>query len=223
MNSIIEKCNEINLLQGLSDTLLMVVVSTLISFIIGTFLGFIVVITDKDGIKSNMFLNKLLGVIINLGRSIPFIILMIFIIPFTRLIAGKSWGPEAAIVPLTIGAIPFVARLVEVNFKEIDKSLIESVICMGADLKTICFNVYLKEALPSLIRGLALTMITIIAYSAMAGSIGAGGLGDIAIKWGYQRYDKLAMYLSIIVIIILVEIIQIGFDFIAKKIDRTKL
>lgn len=210
MNSIIEKCNEINLLQGLSDTLLMVVVSTLISFIIGTLLGFIVVITDKDGIKPNTFLNKLLGVIINLGRSIPFIILMIFIIPLTRLIAGKSWGPEAAIVPLTIGAIPFVARLVEVNFKEIDKSLIESVICMGADLKTICFNVYLKEALPSLIRGLALP-------------IGAGGLGDIAIKWGYQRYDKLAMYLSIIVIIIIVEIIQIGFDFIAKKIDRTKL
>jgi len=222
IQKIIDKCNEISLIDGLLETLYMVFVSAIIAFILGLVLGLILTITDKNGIKPNKWINSILGLIVNLGRSIPFIILMVFLIPFTRLIVGQSWGETAAIIPLTIGAIPFVGRLTETHFKEVDKSIVESATCMGASTWRIAISVYLGETIPSLIRAFSLTTITLIGYSAMAGTIGAGGLGNIAIVWGYMRYDDLAMLISIILIILLVQIIQLGFELIAKKIDKSR-
>ena len=222
LSKLIDKFKEIELLQGIFDTLYMVIVSATIAYIIGILLGLILVISDKDGIKPSKLINTILGLFINLGRSIPFIVLMVFLIPLTELIVGKSWGATAAIVPLTIGAIPFVARLAETHFKEVDKGLIESAKCLGASNYRIAKTVYLSETLPSLVRTYAVTIITLIGYSAMAGAIGAGGLGDIAIKWGYRRYDELAMIISIVVIILIVQLMQITFDVIAKKVDKAR-
>lgn len=222
IDKILDKCKEIELISGILDTLYMVFVSAIISYVLGVILGLVLVITDKDGVKPNKVINRFLDVIVNMGRSIPFIILMVFLIPLTRMIVGKSWGPTAAIVPLTIGAIPFVGRVSESHFKEVDRGVIESARCMGANVKNIAFSIYVGETIPALIRTFALTSITLIGYSAMAGTIGAGGLGDIAIKWGYQRYDNLAMIISLIVIVLIVQVVQISFDLIARKVDKVK-
>lgn len=220
MKEIIEIFIRVQMGQGILETLYMVIVSTLISFIIGMLIGVISAITDQDGLYPSKVLNQILGVIINLGRSIPFIILMIALTPFTRWLVGKSYGSSATIVSLTIAAIPFVSRLIETTIKEIDKGVTESVIAMGASIWQVIFKVYLVETTPALVRNFSLTAITLIGYSAMAGAIGGDGLGNIAITYGYHRFDNKVMLLSLVIIVLMVQIIQVSFEYIAKKIDK---
>lgn len=223
INNIIDVFKNVDILEGIVDTLLMVIIATFIAYLLGTFLGVIMVCTDQKGIMPNRIVNFLIGLIVNLGRSIPFIILLIALIPFTRFIVGTSLGVRGMVVPLSIGAIPFVARLVESSLKEVDQGVIDAAITMGCPKLQIVFKVYLREAVPSLIRGISITMITLVGYSAMSGTVGGGGLGDIAIVNGYYNFDKYIMFVVIIVIIILVQIIQVIFDLIVKKIDRKNI
>ena len=208
------------LLEGLGATLYMVTCSTLLAYLLGLPLGVLLYTTGKGGIHENLPLNRALGWIVNIGRSIPFIILIIALIPFTRLVAGKAIGPTAAIVPLVIGAAPFVARLVEQSLQEVDTGVIEAAKCMGATRLQIILQVLLGESLPSLIRGLSITAITLIGYSAMAGTVGAGGLGDIAIRYGYYRYQTEVMLFTILLLVLLVCLIQFLFGFTANRIDK---
>ena len=211
------------LLQGTWDTIVMTLVSTVFAYIIGIPLGVAVVLTDpKKGLLPHRAINAVLGWIINIGRSIPFIILLVAIIPFTRLIVGTSLGVPGAIVPLVVSAAPFVGRMVEQSLAEVDASLIEAAQSFGATVWQIVIKVYLVESLPSLIRGFSITLITLLGYSAMAGTVGAGGLGDIAIRYGYQRYMVDMMVATIIILIVVVQIIQSVCDFAALKVDRKK-
>ena len=211
------------LLQGTWDTIVMTLVSTVFAYIIGIPLGVAVVLTDpKKGLLPHRAINAVLGWIINIGRSIPFIILLVAIIPFTRLIVGTSLGVPGAIVPLVVSAAPFVGRMVEQSLAEVDESLIEAAQSFGATVWQIVIKVYLVESLPSLIRGFSITLITLLGYSAMAGTVGAGGLGDIAIRYGYQRYMVDMMVATIIILIVVVQIIQSVCDFAARKVDRKK-
>lgn len=194
--------------NGTLETLYMVFVSLLIAVLLGIPLGILTAVTRKGHILSNGMLNKVLNSIINLGRSIPFIILMVTIIPLTRLIVGTSIGTTAAIVPLAVAAIPFVGRIVDNALLEISPGVIEAAKSMGATPVQIIFKVLLPESLPSLILGITLTMINLIAYSAMAGAIGGGGLGDIAIRYGYQRFKIGVMIETIVILVLLVQIIQ---------------
>lgn len=211
------------LLQGTWDTIVMTLVSTVFAYIIGIPLGVAVVLTDpKKGLLPHRAINAVLGWIINIGRSIPFIILLVAIIPFTRLIVGTSLGVPGAIVPLVVSVAPFVGRMVEQSLAEVDASLIEAAQSFGATVWQIVIKVYLVESLPSLIRGFSITLITLLGYSAMAGTVGAGGLGDIAIRYGYQRYMVDMMVATIIILIVVVQIIQSVCDFAARKVDRKK-
>ncbi len=211
------------LLQGTWDTIVMTLVSTVFAYIIGIPLGVAVVLTDpKKGLLPHRAINAVLGWIINIGRSIPFIILLVAIIPFTRLIVGTSLGVPGAIVPLVVSAAPFVGRMVEQSLAEVDASLIEAAQSFGATVWQIVIKVYLVESLPSLIRGFSIMLITLLGYSAMAGTVGAGGLGDIAIRYGYQRYMVDMMIATIIILIVVVQIIQSVCDFAARKVDRKK-
>lgn len=220
MNQIIEVFKDVNILEGIIETLLMVAFSTTLAYLIGIPIGFLVVITEKDGISENKIINKICNIIINLGRSIPFIILLVALIPFTRAVIGTSIGVKGMIIPLTIGAIPFVARLIENSLKEVDKKVVEAAICMGCTNFDIIFKVYLVEAIPSIVRGIAITTIMLVGYSAMSGAVGGGGLGNIAIENGYYKFDTTTMLIVLVVIIILVQIIQVIFDALAKKIDK---
>lgn len=220
MKYIINILNEVDMFQGLIETIYMISVSTIVAYILGFPLGVFTLLTDKDGLLENKIVHKILNVIINVGRSIPFIILIILIIPFTNWIVGKSWGPTATIVSLSLAATFFVGRMVEQSLSEVDKGIIETSVCMGASIPKIIFKVYLGEALPSLVKGISITMINIVGYSAMAGAIGGGGLGNIAIKYGYHNFRTDVMLVTLVVIIILVQVIQIIFDFISKKIDK---
>lgn len=204
----------------LGNTLLMVFASILIAYVIGLPLGIWCTITDKNGIKPNKAIYQILSVIINLGRSIPFIIMVCILTGFTRLIVGTSLGPVAAVVPLTISCIPFVARMVDQSLKEIDTGVIDASICMGATDFQIITKVYLVEAVPSLVRGFAITCVALVGYTAMSGAVGAKGLGYLAVKQGYERNVKDLMWLCVIIIMLVVEIIQLAVDFIAKKIDK---
>lgn len=208
------------LIKGTLETIYMTTFSVLFAYLIGLPLGILVVITDKKGIMPNSILNAILGWIVNIGRSVPFIILMIALIPFTRFIVGKSIGSTAAIVPLVIAAAPFVARLIESSLQELDNSLIESAKAMGCTKWQIITKVMLPEAVPSIVRGVSITTITLIGYSAMGGAVGAGGLGDIAIRYGYHRYEYSVMFITIIILIIMVQLIQFFFNQLAKKIDK---
>lgn len=208
------------LITGTIETLYMTFASTIFAYVIGLPLGVIMVITDKKGIAPNKALNSILGTIINIGRSIPFIILMVALIPFTRFIVGKAIGSTAAIVPLTIAAAPFVARMVESSLAELDPGVIEAAKTMGATNRQIAYKVLLPESVPSLIRGFSITTITLIGYSAMAGAFGSGGLGDIAIRYGFHRYETEVMLVTIVLIVAIVEVIQLLFNFVAKKIDK---
>ena len=210
MKDLFSILSEVDLFKGLLETLYMIIVSTLIAYIIGFPLGVFTVLTEKDGLLENKIIHKILNVIINVGRSIP----------FTNLIVGKSWGPTATIVSLSIAASFFVGRIVEQSLSEVSKGIIETSVCMGATIPKIVFKVYLGEALPSIIKGISITMINIVGYSAMAGAVGGGGLGDIAIKYGYHNFRTDVMIVTLIVIVLLVQIIQILFDFISKKVDR---
>lgn len=211
------------LLQGTWDTIVMTLVSTVFAYIIGVPLGVAVVLTDpKKGLLPHRAINAVLGWIINIGRSIPFIILLVAIIPFTRLVVGTSLGVPGAIVPLVVSAAPFVGRMVEQSLAEVDASLIEAAQSFGATVWQIVIKVYLMESLPSLIRGFSITLITLLGYSAMAGTVGAGGLGDIAIRYGYQRYMVDMMIATIVILIVVVQVIQSVCDFAARKVDKKK-
>lgn len=200
------------------ETLYMVFFSTLFSLIIGFPLGILLVITKENNIMPMYKINKILNFIINILRSFPFIILMICLFPLSRIIMGTTIGINAAIVPLSISASPFVARMIEGALNEINQGLIEASLSMGANVKTIIFKVMIPESLPYLIHGITITIINLIGYSAMAGTIGAGGLGDLAIRFGYQRFKTDIMIFSIIVIIFLVQIIQTIGNLLVNKV-----
>ena len=214
-----EKYGEL-LAQGTWDSIVMTSVSTLFAYVFGIPLGVLVVLTAKGGLHPNRPLNTVLGWIINIGRSIPFIILLFAIIPFTRFVVGTSLGVKGAIVPLVVTSIPFVARMVEQSISEIDAGLIEAGQSFGANTWQIVYKVYLKETLPSLIRGFAITFISLFGYVAMAGTVGAGGLGDIAIRYGYQRYMPDVMLAAVILCVVLVQLVQTIGDLAARKVDK---
>ncbi|MFP1688791.1 methionine ABC transporter permease [Gardnerella vaginalis] len=208
------------LIEGTKDTISMTSISTLFAYVIGLPIGVLLITSAKQGIRPNSYLNAVLGWIVNIVRSIPFIILLVAIIPLTRLIVGTSLGVSGAIVPLVLTAAPFVARIVEQSLAEVDESLIEAAQSFGASNTQIVFKVLLFESLPSLIRGAALTFITLFGFSAMAGTVGAGGLGDIAIRYGYQRYQYDVMSVAVIFCILLVQVVQTVGDLISNKINH---
>ncbi len=210
------------LLPSLWETIIMVALSTVFSLALGFPLGILLVITEKGGIWEKQALNSILSGVINVFRSFPFIILMIFVMPLTKVIVGKSIGTLATVVPLSIAAAPFVARIIEGALKEVDKGIIEAVSSMGASTFEIITKVLIPEAMPSLVLGITLTIINLIGYSAMAGAIGGGGLGDLAIRYGYHRFQPDVMIASVILIIILVQIIQFVGNTLALIIDRRK-
>lgn len=208
------------LIQGLGETLQMTVISTIVSMIVGIPLGVILVITGKGHIMENKAVNATLGSVVNALRSIPFIVLMVAIIPLTRIIAGSSIGTTAACVPLTIAAIPFLARLVETSIREINSGVIEAAQAMGASPMQIIRKVLLPEALPTIIDNITVLVVNLISYSAMAGAIGGGGLGDIAIRYGYQRFQGDVMLATIVILIVLVQLIQSCGDFLSRKVNK---
>ncbi len=210
------------LLEGIRDTVYMTLASTLMGYVLGLPMGVVLAVTDKDGIRPNRFIYRILDVISNVIRSIPFLILLILLIPFTRWLVGKSYGSTATIVPLVITAAPYIGRLVESSLKEVDKGVIEAAKSMGASDFDIVFHVMLVEARTSLIMGATIALGTILGYSAMAGAVGGGGLGDIAVRYGYYRWQTGIMIVTVLLIIVLFQIFQtIGMK-IAKKIEKRK-
>lgn len=208
------------MLQGIEETFYMVAVATVIAGIIGIPLGVTLVTTSKGHILRNLFINRILGTIVNIIRSVPFIILMVAIIPLTRLVAGTSIGTAAACVPLTIVAIPFLSRLVETSIRDVDYGLVEAAESMGATPFQIIRKVLLPEALPTIINNVTVLIVNLIGASAMAGAIGGGGLGDIAIRYGYQRFRPDVMLATIIILIVVVNLIQYGGDLASHKKNK---
>ena len=208
------------LLEALGETLYMVAVSAGISTVLGVPLGVILVSTSRGHILQNLWLNRILGYIANATRSTPFIILMVAIIPLTRVLAGTSIGTNAAIVPLSIAAIPFVGRVVESALREVDYGLIEAAQALGASPLQIIRRVLLPEAMPSIVLGLTLAVISLIGYSAMAGAIGGGGLGDLAIRFGYQRFRVDVMISTVVILIALVQLVQSAGDLLSRRLNK---
>lgn len=208
------------ILKAFNETVFMIFYSTIFSVIFGFILAVILTISAEDGLRPNKVVYKILDVIINILRSFPFIILMVFIIPLTRAIVGTSIGKEAAIVPLTFAAAPFVARIIESSLREVDKGVIEAAKSFGASDFQIVFKVMLKEAVPSIVSGLTLTIISIIGYSAMAGTVGGGGLGYLAVSYGYQRFQKDVMIITVIILIIIVQALQMLGNYLYKKLNK---
>ncbi|MGE8532427.1 MAG: methionine ABC transporter permease [Acinetobacter guillouiae] len=211
------------LLTGTIDTLLMVGVSAIVAFLIGLPLAVILVNTSEQGIYPSKKINHALGTVINITRSVPFLILMVALIPLTRWIVGTSYGVWAAVVPLTLAATPFFARIAEVSLREVDQGLIEAAQAMGCNRKQIVWHVLLPEALPGIVAGFTVTIVTMINSSAIAGAIGAGGLGDIAYRYGYQRFDMQMMFAVIVVLVALVMIVQAFGDSLASQLDKRKI
>ena len=207
---------------GLLQTLYMTLASTLISYVLGIPMGVILVACDKDGVKPLPVVHKILDINVNITRSIPFLILLIAVIPITRFITGTTIGSNATIVPLVMAAAPFIARMVESSLREVDKGLIEASLSMGASPFQVICKVLLPEAKPSLIVGAAISTTTILGYSAMAGIVGGGGLGDIAIRYGYYRYENGVMIVTVVLLVLVVQVFQeIGMK-IAEKQDKRK-
>lgn len=204
------------LLEATLDTLYMTFVSTFLAFIIGLGLAIILVITGKNGLKPNKAIYNALDIIVNTLRSFPFIILIIVLFPFTKFIVGTSIGTTAAIVPLTIGSAPFIARLIENAMNEVDHGIIEAALSYGATKTQIIFKVIFIEALPSIINAITLTLIVVIGFTAMAGAVGGGGLGDVAMRYGFQRFRPDIMAYTVIILIAMVQIIQSGGNFLYK-------
>lgn len=204
------------------ETIYMVVISTFFSYVFGLPLGIILVTTSPGHVLENIRVNQVLGSIVNAVRSIPFIVFLILIIPFTRLVVGTYIGTVASIVPLTLAAIPFVARLVETSLKEIEWGLVEAALSMGASAWQVIYKVLVPEALPSLCLGVAITTINLVGYSAMAGIVGGGGLGTLAYYYGYQRYEDLVMWSTVIVLIILVQGMQMLGDNLAARVAKKR-
>ncbi len=210
------------IIRGIIETLQMTCISTFFGYVLGLPLGVLLRISDKDGIHPNRALYRILDFIINILRSIPFLILLILLIPFTRFVVGKSYGTEGTIVPLIIAAAPFIARMVESSLKEVDQGVIEAAQSMGATNKDIILKVLLVEARISLIVGVTIVFGTILGYSAMAGVVGGGGLGDIAIRYGYYRYQADKMIVTVVLLIVLTQLFQYLGMFIARRLDRRR-
>lgn len=208
--------------SGTVETLLMVFVSTFMGYVIGLPLGVMLTIFDTDGISPHPWLYKVLDFVINITRSIPFLILLILIQPFTRALVGKSYGTTATIVPLTVAAAPFIARMVEGSLKEVDKGVIEAAVSLGAKKSTIITKVLIAESRTSLLVGVTIALGTILGYSAMSGVVGGGGLGDIAIRYGYYRYETEIMLITVVVLVILMQIFQWLGNILSKKLDRRR-
>lgn len=208
------------LAQGTVDTLYMVLWSALVTVVVGLLLGVLLVLTDKGGLLRNTVVNKVIGVIVNIGRSLPFIILLIALIPFTTWVVGTFIGPTAMIVPLAVAAIPFFARLVETAIREVDHGLVEAVQSMGGSIPVIVRKVLLPQALPSLVSGVTTTLIVLIGYSAMAGAVGGEGLGSKAVTYGFQRFDNQFMLITVALIIVLVSVIQLIGDITVRLLAR---
>ena len=206
--------------QGTVDTLYMVLWSTLVTVVGGLPLGILLVLTDKGGLLQNTVVNKVVGVVVNIGRSLPFIILLIALIPFTTWVVGTFIGPSAMIVPLAIGAIPFFARLVETAVREVDHGLVEAVQSMGGSVPTIVRKVLLPQALPSLVSGVTTTVIVLIGYSAMAGAVGGEGLGSKAVTYGFQRFDNQFMLITVALLVVIVTVVQLIGDVAVRLLAR---
>ena len=211
------------LIEGTVDTLYMTIFSTFFGYVLGLPLGIVLAMTDKEGIKPNATVYKVLDVIVNIFRSIPFLILLILVMPVTKAIVGKTYGSTATIVPLVIAAAPFIGRMVESSLKEVDKGVIEAAQSMGANTVTIISKVLLSEARTSLLVGVTIVTGTIFGYSAMAGVIGGGGLGDIAIRYGYHRYETTIMLVTIVILVLLVQVFQGIGMMLSKKFDRRRV
>ncbi|MGW4424259.1 methionine ABC transporter permease [Streptosporangium sp. NPDC004631] len=206
--------------ESTGRTVLMVAWSTLFTVLLGLPLGIALVVTDRGGLFPSWTLNRVLGLIVNIGRSLPFIILMIAVMPLTRMIVGTTIGTAATVVPLTLGAAPFFARLVETALREVGQDKVQAARAMGAGRTTVVGKVLLPEAMPGLVAGLTVTVVALIAYSAMAGAIGGGGLGDLAIRYGYQRYETELMVFTIVVLFAVVQLVQVLGDTVARRLAR---
>jgi D-methionine transport system permease protein len=210
------------IITGIGQTLYMTILSTVVGYVFGLPLGVMLAVFDKDGLRPNKAVYKVLDVISNIIRSIPFLILLILIIPLTRLIVGQSYGSSATVVPLVVAAIPFIGRMVESSIKEVDAGVVEAARSMGASDLRIIVKVLLLESRTSLITGATIAIGTILGYSAMAGSVGGGGLGDIAIRYGYYRYESQIMIVTVILLVVLVQIFQSIGMIIASKLDKRR-
>ncbi|MDE7185161.1 MAG: ABC transporter permease [Lachnospiraceae bacterium] len=208
------------LLEGIRDTFYMTFVSTFFGYAIGLPIGIALTLTDQGGIAPNRTVYRMLDIVINITRSVPFLILLILVMPLTKLIVGKSYGSAATIVPLTLAAAPLIGRMVESSLKEVSQGVIEAAVSMGAKTTTIVFKVLIGEARTSLLVGVTIVLGTVLGYSAMAGVVGGGGLGDIAIRYGYYRYDTGVMLVTIIFIVAIVQLMQGVGMFAAKKLDH---
>ena len=210
------------IITGIGQTLYMTILSTVVGYVFGLPLGVMLAVFDKDGLRPNKAVYKVLDVISNIMRSIPFLILLILIIPLTRLIVGQSYGSSATVVPLVVAAIPFIGRMVESSIKEVDAGVVEAARSMGASDLRIIVKVLLLESRTSLITGATIAIGTILGYSAMAGSVGGGGLGDIAIRYGYYRYESQIMIVTVILLVVLVQVFQSIGMIIASKLDKRR-
>ena len=208
------------LAEGVWESVYMTLATTVLAYVLGLPMGMLLTVTKRGGIAAAPRFHAVFGWVVNILRSLPFLILMFFVIPFTRLVAGTSIGPTAALVPLTISASPFIARMVEQSLEEIDAGVVEAAECMGATKWQVVTRVLLVESVPSLLRGLSISVITILGYTAITGAFGAGGLGNLAYRFGYQRYQKDVMYVCILLLILLVCAVQIIFDLAARKADK---
>ncbi|WP_453995869.1 methionine ABC transporter permease [Bacillus nitroreducens] len=218
MDSILEILPELNL--AFFQTIFMVGIALLVAVLLGLPLGITLFVTDQGLFLENKWMKGIVGIVINLIRSIPFIILLVFLLPFTNWLVGTTIGPVAASVSLSVAAIPFYARIVESSAREIDRGVIEAAVAVGASPWMIIREIILPEAKPGLITGLTITAISLIGYSAMAGTIGGGGIGDLAIRFGYYRYDNTIMFTTVILLIVLVQCVQYFGDFIAKAVNK---
>ncbi|WP_297217042.1 methionine ABC transporter permease [uncultured Desulfovibrio sp.] len=216
----IDQATALMLLEGVWDTLYMTVVATFFSYVFGMVMGVVLVICRRDGIRPNALVYGVLDVVVNLTRSFPFLILMIAVIPFTRFLVGTTIGNNATVVPLVLAAAPFVARLVESSLMEVDRGVVEAAQSMGATTWQIIVKVLLPEALPSLINGSAVSAITILGYSAMSGAVGGGGLGKLAIMYGYNRYQTDIMVMTVVLLIIIVQAFQSFGNWATRRSDK---
>lgn len=216
----LDKAVAMMLLENTGITLYMTLVSTIAAYVLGLPMGIALVITAEDGLRPNKLIYKLIDIIVNVVRSVPFLILLILVIPLTRAIVGKAYGPTATIVPLVLAAAPFIARMVESSLLEVDKGVIEAAQSMGASLWTIIVKVMLGEARTSLVVGATIVLGTVLGYSAMAGIVGGGGLGDIAIQYGYYRYQADIMWVTVVLLVLLVQIMQYAGTKLSKTLDK---
>ncbi len=208
------------LLEATLETIVMVVASTALASVVGVALGIVLVLTHREGVVPRPLVHRVVGAVVNVGRSVPFVILMVAIIPFTRFVTGTSIGTRAAIVPLVVAAIPYVARVAHAALEEVPRGLVDAIVAMGASPLQVVREAYLREARPALARGLTLTAISLVGYSAMAGAIGGGGLGDLAVRYGYQRFRTDVMVATVVVLIVLVQALQAAGERLARRLDH---